>query len=194
MASSGMFRSAKIPASVSTSAPATTPPPATNAYKTINLAAGKGKRMHSALPKVLHRVAGLPMIEYVLARAAATADEISGGRVTLGMGAGWMEREHEAYGFPFDTARERIARLAEQVEIAHGLLHEERFDFEGTYYRLQDAPGLGRPNLPILVGGTGLCILYIRVNALTMWLTLATFVGYAVVYTVWLKRRTTLLI
>ena len=90
----------------------------------------------------------------VLTRSAATADEISGGRITLGMGAGWMEREHEAYGFAFATARERIARLAEQVEIAHGLLHEERFDFEGTYYRLQDAPGLGRPNLPILVGGS----------------------------------------
>jgi Coenzyme F420-dependent N5,N10-methylene tetrahydromethanopterin reductase and related flavin-dependent oxidoreductases len=90
----------------------------------------------------------------VLTRSAATADEISGGRITLGMGAGWMEREHDAYGFAFGTARERIARLAEQVEIAHGLLHEERFDFEGTYYRLQDAPGLGRPNLPILVGGS----------------------------------------
>src|SRR6478609_1706815 len=64
----------------------------------------------------------------VLTRSATTADEISGGRITLGMGAGWMEREHDAYGFAFGTARERIARLAEQVEIAHGLLHEERFD------------------------------------------------------------------
>ena len=49
----------------------------------------------------------------VLARNAATADEISSGRVTLGIGAGWMEREHEAYGFGFSTARERVARLAE---------------------------------------------------------------------------------
>src|SRR5919201_383892 len=61
----------------------------------------------------------------VLARAAATADEISGGRVTLGMGAGWMQREHDAYGFNFATARERVARLGEQVEIAHRLLREE---------------------------------------------------------------------
>src|ERR671922_1597380 len=49
----------------------------------------------------------------VLARNAATADEVSGGRVTLGMGAGWMEREHAAYGFDFANARERVARLGE---------------------------------------------------------------------------------
>ncbi len=90
----------------------------------------------------------------VLARSAATADEISSGRVTLGMGAGWQDREHEAYGFEFGTARERIARLGEQLEIVHGLLHEDRVDFEGTYYKLADAPGLGRPRLPILVGGS----------------------------------------
>jgi alkanesulfonate monooxygenase SsuD/methylene tetrahydromethanopterin reductase-like flavin-dependent oxidoreductase (luciferase family) len=74
--------------------------------------------------------------------------------VTLGMGAGWMEREHAAYGFEFGPARERVARLAEQLEIAHRLLHEDRVDFTGTYYRLEDAPGLGRPDLPILVGGS----------------------------------------
>jgi alkanesulfonate monooxygenase SsuD/methylene tetrahydromethanopterin reductase-like flavin-dependent oxidoreductase (luciferase family) len=90
----------------------------------------------------------------VLARSAATADEIAGGRVTLGMGAGWMEREHDAYGFEFGTTRERIARLAEQLEIVHGLLHDDRVDFEGTYYKLEDAPGLDRPGLPILVGGS----------------------------------------
>jgi alkanesulfonate monooxygenase SsuD/methylene tetrahydromethanopterin reductase-like flavin-dependent oxidoreductase (luciferase family) len=90
----------------------------------------------------------------VLARAAATADEISDGRVTLGIGAGWMEREHEAYGFDFATAKVRVARFAEQVEIIHGLLHEGRVDFEGLHYRLQDAPGLGRPDLPLLVGGS----------------------------------------
>jgi alkanesulfonate monooxygenase SsuD/methylene tetrahydromethanopterin reductase-like flavin-dependent oxidoreductase (luciferase family) len=90
----------------------------------------------------------------VLARSAATADEISGGRITVGMGAGWMEREHEAYGFEFETTRERIARLGEQLEIVHGLFHEDRVDFEGTYYKLADAPGLRRPDLPILVGGS----------------------------------------
>jgi len=90
----------------------------------------------------------------LLARNAATADEISGGRVVVGMGAGWMEREHEAYGFDFATTRERIARFAEQLEIVHGLLHEPRVEFAGTHYRLQDAPGLGRPDLTILVGGS----------------------------------------
>ena len=89
----------------------------------------------------------------VLARTAATADEISGGRVTLGIGAGWMEREHEAYGFEFRTARERVARFAEQLEIAHRLLRDDGVDFDGSYYRLRGAPGLRRPELPILVGG-----------------------------------------
>ena len=90
----------------------------------------------------------------VLVRQAATADEISGGRVTLGMGAGWMRREHEAFGFDFGTAKERVAKFTEQLEIAHKLLRDERVDFEGAFYRLQDAPGLGRPDLPILVGGS----------------------------------------
>src|SRR5207237_6372218 len=69
----------------------------------------------------------------VLARNAATADEISGGRVTLGIGAGWMEREHAAYGFEFATAGERAARLAEPVEIVHRLLHDGRVDFAGKH-------------------------------------------------------------
>jgi F420-dependent oxidoreductase-like protein len=90
----------------------------------------------------------------VLARAAATADEISGGRVTLGIGAGWMEREHEAYGFDFATARERVSRLAEQLEIVHRLLREDSVDFAGTHYRVERAPGLRRPHLPLLVGGS----------------------------------------
>lgn len=90
----------------------------------------------------------------VLARAAATADEISGGRVTLGIGAGWMEREHEAYGFEFRTDRWRIELLAEQVEIVHRLLNEDGVDFQGEHYHLENAPGLRRPDLPLLVGGS----------------------------------------
>jgi alkanesulfonate monooxygenase SsuD/methylene tetrahydromethanopterin reductase-like flavin-dependent oxidoreductase (luciferase family) len=90
----------------------------------------------------------------VLARAAASADEISGGRVTLGIGAGWMEREHEAYGFEFATAKERVARFAEQLEVIHGQLRTDSVDFDGTYYHLHNAPGLHRPDLPILVGGS----------------------------------------
>jgi len=90
----------------------------------------------------------------VLVRSAATADEISGGRVTLGLGAGWHQREHEAYGFAFPSTRERIARFGEQLEIAHRLLHEDRVDFDGIYYRLDGAPGLQRPELTLLVGGS----------------------------------------
>jgi F420-dependent oxidoreductase-like protein len=90
----------------------------------------------------------------LLARNAATADEISGGRIVLGLGAGWMEREHEAYGFDFATTRERVARFAEQLEIVHALLHADRVDFDGEHYRLHDAPGLNRPGLTILVGGS----------------------------------------
>lgn len=90
----------------------------------------------------------------LLARNAAAADEISGGRVVLGMGAGWMEREHEAYGFEFPPTAARISRFAEQLEIVHGLLRRDRVDFAGGHYRLQNAPGLERPALPILVGGS----------------------------------------
>jgi alkanesulfonate monooxygenase SsuD/methylene tetrahydromethanopterin reductase-like flavin-dependent oxidoreductase (luciferase family) len=90
----------------------------------------------------------------LLAQNAATADEISGGRIVLGMGAGWMQREHEAYGFDFATTRERIARFGEQVEIVHDLFRKDNIDFDGEHYRLQNAPGLKRPELTILVGGS----------------------------------------
>ena len=90
----------------------------------------------------------------VLAHAAATADEISGGRVTLGLGAGWMQREHEAYGFDFATARVRVARFGEQLEIVHRLFREDNVDFEGEHYQTSGAPGLNRPDLPLLVGGS----------------------------------------
>ena len=93
----------------------------------------------------------------LLANAVATVDHISGGRVELGMGAGWMEQEHEAYGFPFPALRERLARLAEQLEIVHRLWTEERVDFAGTHYTLTDCPALPKPvqqpHPPILVGG-----------------------------------------
>jgi alkanesulfonate monooxygenase SsuD/methylene tetrahydromethanopterin reductase-like flavin-dependent oxidoreductase (luciferase family) len=70
------------------------------------------------------------------------------------MGAGWMQREHEAYGFEFPRTSERISRFAEQLEIVHRLLREDSVDFDGDHYRLQDAPGLARPELTVLVGGS----------------------------------------
>ena len=95
----------------------------------------------------------------LLANAAATADHVSGGRIELGMGAGWMEREHRAYGFPFPEVRTRVEMLAEQVEIVHRLWTEERVDFHGRHYTLEDAPAqpkpLQQPRPPLLVGGGG---------------------------------------
>lgn len=71
----------------------------------------------------------------VLAKMAATADHVSGGRVELAMGAGWFEREHRAYGLPFPPARERVDMLAEQVEIVHRLLRgdEPQVTFRGAH-------------------------------------------------------------
>ena len=93
----------------------------------------------------------------VLANAVATADHISGGRVELGIGAGWMELEHEAFGFPFPPLRERLARLAEQLEIVHRLWTEEHVTFEGAHYGVVDCPALPKPvqdpHPPLLVGG-----------------------------------------
>ena len=95
----------------------------------------------------------------LLANAAATADHVSGGRIELGMGAGWMEREHRAFGFPFPETRVRVEMLAEQLEIVHRLWTEQRVDFRGRHYTLEDAPGLPKPlqspHPPILVGGSG---------------------------------------
>ncbi|HET7572018.1 MAG TPA: TIGR03560 family F420-dependent LLM class oxidoreductase [Gaiellaceae bacterium] len=95
----------------------------------------------------------------LLANAAATADCVSGGRIELGLGAGWNEREHAAFGFPFPPTRVRIAMFAEQLEIVHRLWTEERVDFRGEHYVLEHAPGqpkpVQRPRPPIVVGGSG---------------------------------------
>jgi F420-dependent oxidoreductase-like protein len=93
----------------------------------------------------------------VLAKAAVTVDRISGGRVELGMGAGWWEEEHRTHGFPFPPDRERFDMLEEQLEIVHGLFTQDTFAFAGAHYRLEDvrfAPkGVQAPHPPIIVGG-----------------------------------------
>jgi alkanesulfonate monooxygenase SsuD/methylene tetrahydromethanopterin reductase-like flavin-dependent oxidoreductase (luciferase family) len=84
---------------------------------------------------------------------------MSGGRVELGLGAGWFEAEHAAVGVPFP--QRRIARLEEQLEILTGLWatpEGERFSYEGEHYHLADSPGLPKPaqrRLPVIVGGNG---------------------------------------
>jgi probable F420-dependent oxidoreductase len=86
----------------------------------------------------------------IVAKMAATLDEVSGGRLVLGLGAGWHDPEYEAFGFPTDH---RVSRFAEALEIVVSLLRRERVSFEGQYYRLSKAVLLPPPrrSIPILV-------------------------------------------
>ncbi len=97
-----------------------------------------------------------------LAVAVAGVDEMSGGRVELGIGAGWFEAEHAAYGVPFPPVRERFDRLEEQLAIITGLWETapgETFSYQGTHYQLTDSPALPkpvqRPRPPVIIGGHG---------------------------------------
>ncbi len=97
-----------------------------------------------------------------LAIAVAQVDEMSAGRVELGLGTGWFGAEHTAYGIPFPGLAERFGRLAEQLEIITGLWETpegQAFSFDGSYYTLTDSPALPkpvqRPRPPVLVGGHG---------------------------------------
>jgi F420-dependent oxidoreductase-like protein len=94
----------------------------------------------------------------VLAKIAAAVDHISHGRLTLGVGAGWQENEHLAYGIPLGTVRERMDRFEEAVQILRSLLDQPRTTFAGQYFQLQDAPAQPAPvqdRLPLLIGGGG---------------------------------------
>ncbi|MGN9802325.1 LLM class F420-dependent oxidoreductase [Micromonospora sp. L32] len=97
-----------------------------------------------------------------LAVMVAQVDQMSGGRVELGIGAGWYEREHTSYGIPFPGVGERFDRLAEQLEIITGLWRTpvgDTYTHLGDHYRLVDAPALPkpvqRPGPPVIVGGRG---------------------------------------
>lgn len=102
----------------------------------------------------------------MLAIAAANVDQMSGGRLDLGLGAGWYEAEHRAYGVPFASGvRERFDRLEEQLAVITGLwAATDTFSFQGEHFQLDGAPGLpkpvqrdaaGRPKVPIVIGGHG---------------------------------------
>ncbi|MEV7611493.1 LLM class F420-dependent oxidoreductase [Streptomyces sp. NPDC089799] len=103
--------------------------------------------------------AGTFRLPGVLAIQVAQVDRMSGGRIELGLGAGWFEEEHKAYGIPFPA--ERIARLEEQLAIVTGLWGTEvgkTFDFDGTYYTVEGSPALPKPlqaKVPVLIGGHG---------------------------------------
>jgi F420-dependent oxidoreductase-like protein len=108
-----------------------------------------------------------------LLKQAVTVDHISGGRVDFGVGAGWTEREHEAYGWPFPSARERVDRFAEALEIWDRLQLEERTTYEGQHYQIVDAPfepkPLQRPRMPVLIGGSGPRMLRLAARHADIW-------------------------
>ena len=92
-----------------------------------------------------------------IAKVACTADHVSGGRIELGLGAGWNEREHQAYGFAFHDAPTRVQIFTEQLEIIHRQWTEESFSYSGRHYTLEDCRALPRPlqhpHPPLIVGG-----------------------------------------
>ena len=93
----------------------------------------------------------------VLAKLAASLDHLSDGRAELGLGAGWLEAEHEAYGFPFPSARTRVDLLEEQLRVIGGLWTESLFSHHGPHYRLQECAftpkPVQKPHPPLIVGG-----------------------------------------
>lgn len=102
----------------------------------------------------------------VLAIQVAQVDQMSGGRVELGIGAGWFTQEHTAYGIPFPDTKERFERYAEQLELITGLWSTpagELYSFDGEHYRLTDSPAVPKPvqtgghagGVPLLIGGKG---------------------------------------
>jgi len=95
----------------------------------------------------------------VLAKMAATLDHVSGGRLNLGIGAGWFELEHRSFGIDFKTLRGRLEALDEACHIVKGMFTQPRTSFAGKHYRVEDAMGLPKPlqapHPPIMIGGTG---------------------------------------
>ena len=111
----------------------------------------------------------------VLANWAATADHVSGGRLVLGVGAGWQENEHAQYGIDLPAPRQRVERLDEACHVLNGLLRHDRTTFNGEHYKLSDAVSEPKPiqrPLPLLVGGKGdrmLGVVARHADAWNMW-------------------------
>lgn len=133
-------------------------PGPTDAWVTLGALAREtsGIRLGTLMSSATFRLPG------PLAISAATVDAMSGGRVELGLGTGWFEAEHTAYGIPFPPLAERFDRLEEQLAVVTGLWRTppgERFSFQGRHYRLVDSPALPkplqRPHPPVIVGGSG---------------------------------------
>jgi len=95
----------------------------------------------------------------LLAKMGATVDVLSGGRLFMGVGAGWFEEEAEAYGFPYYDVPGRLKRLEEALQIIRGMWSENSFSFEGKFYKVHKAicmpKPLQKPHPPIMIGGSG---------------------------------------
>jgi probable F420-dependent oxidoreductase len=106
----------------------------------------------------------------MLAKKAATVDAISGGRLILGLGAGWNEREYRAFGFPYD---QRVSRFEEAFTIIRRLLRDGRADFDGVFHRVEDCvldPGPARPGgPPLMLGSTGPRMMRIALPHVDAW-------------------------
>ena len=133
-------------------------PGSTDAWVTLGALARETSRIRlgTLLSPVTFRLPG------PLAISVAQVDQMSGGRVELGLGTGWFDEEHTAYGIPFLTTGERFERLAEQLAIVTGLWAASpgaSFSHDGKHYTLQDSPGLPKPaqspRPPIIIGGHG---------------------------------------
>ncbi|MDA3649201.1 LLM class F420-dependent oxidoreductase [Saccharopolyspora indica] len=138
--------------------PVTGEPGPTDAWMTL---AGLARETSSLRLGTL-MTAGTFRLPGPLAIAVAQVDQMSGGRVELGLGSGWYEEEHTAYGIPFPSLKERFDRYAEQLEIITGLWATppgEHFRFDGAHYQLAESPALPKPvqqpRPPVLIGGLG---------------------------------------
>ncbi len=129
--------------------------PVFEAWSLLGVLAGRTKRLRlgTMVSCVGYRNPAL------LAKMAATLDVASGGRLDLGVGAGWYEHEYRAYGFPFERAADRVGRLGESIDLVRQLWTGDQVTFRGKYYQAVDAycrpRPLQRPNPPIWVGGGG---------------------------------------
>jgi alkanesulfonate monooxygenase SsuD/methylene tetrahydromethanopterin reductase-like flavin-dependent oxidoreductase (luciferase family) len=117
----------------------------------------------SALAAVTHRIALGPLVlaqsfrsPGLLGKMSASLSQVAGGRLQLGLGAGWMEEEYRAYGYELPPPRERVDQLGEAVEILRRLWRDERATYAGRHHRISDAPCRPKPlSLPLLLGGSG---------------------------------------
>lgn len=112
-----------------------------------------------------------------LAKQAVTADHISNGRCEFGLGAGWKEREHEAYGYEFPSTRDRVKMFAEALEIFEELQKNERTTYEGKHFSLVNAPfepkPIQRPRMPVVVGASKPRMLELTAKHADIWNTRA---------------------